>query len=211
MKITALRPQKRSKKRLAVFVDGGFAFSLDRTTVKQFRLKPGCPVDPELLADIVLNEQLRHCREYALLLLSYRARSEKELKDRLNKKGYTPEVIDAVMTELKRQGLVDDRKLAERYVGDRITIGHKGKKMVRAELLKMGVAKEEINRALAKAPDETEAAMMVVEHFLPRYRKLDARTRARRLWGVLARRGFAADTIATVMKELGAEPLDVTE
>ncbi len=205
MRITALKPQRRSKKRLAVFVDGEFAFSLDRTTIKRFRLKPGSPVDEKFLAEVVLDEQRQHCREYALLLLSYRARSEKELKERLARKGYTPAVITAVMEELKKQGLVDDHRLAERFVADRITVGHKGKNRVGVELLKMGVAKEEINRALKNAPDETEAARMVAEHFLPRYRKLDENTRARRLWGVLARRGFAPDTITRVLKQLGTD------
>ncbi len=205
MRITGLKPQKRSNKRLSVFVDGEFAFSLDRTTVRQFGLKEGQPIDARLLTEVVLEDQWRHCRNYVLLLLSYRARSEKELRQRLTKKGYSPGVMERVLTELKQQGLVDDEKLARDYVVARVTIGHKGTHQVKQELLKMGFKPEAIIAALQSAPDETEAAKMVLEYFLPRYRRLDPFTRKRRLAGLLARRGFSPETVAELLSQLPAE------
>ncbi len=199
MRITGLKPQRRSKKRLSVFVDGEFAFSLDKETIAQFGLKEGKRVDSQFLEQVVLEEQFRLCRDYAFLLLSYKARTEKELRERLEKKGYSPEVIARVFERLKELGLVDDEKLAQDYVEDRIKVGHKGRWRVRQELLKRGLSRQQIERALKQAPDETEAARMVLEHFLPRYKRLDQETRKRRLYGLLARRGFSAETIARVM------------
>lgn len=203
MRITALRPQRRSKKRLSVFVDGEFAFSLEKETVAQFRLKEGLRVDPKLLERIVLEEQFRHCRDYAFSLLSYRARGERELRERLSKKGYSPEVIERVINRLKELAIVDDEKLARDYVEARITIGHKGRFRVQQELRKKGISKENIVKALEGAPDETEAARMVLEHYLPRYRRLDDTTRRRRLYGLLARRGFSPETIEQVLFRSG--------
>ncbi|MGQ9707354.1 MAG: RecX family transcriptional regulator [bacterium] len=205
MRITGLKPQKRSKKRLSVFVDGEFAFSLNKETVAQFGLKEGEAVDEHLLKQVILEEQFRFCRDYAFLLLSYRARSEKELKQRLEKKGYSPEVICRVLDRLKELGVVDDEKIARDYVQDRITIGHKGRFRVRQELLKLGISRPQIEKALKQAPDETQAARMVLEHFLPRYKRLDKETRKRRLIGLLVRRGFSAETIARVMFKLNPE------
>lgn len=201
MRITGLKPQKRSKKRVSVFVDGEFAFSLDRETAKEFRLKEGGRVDAHLLEEAVRTEQRRKCREYALLLFSYRARSEKELRQRLEKKGWTPAVIEEVIKNLKETGLLDDEKLARRFVHDRITVGHKGKSRVKAELTRIGIAKEKIERALKEAPDETEAARMVLDYFLPRYQNLDPITKNRRLAGLLARRGFSQKTINQLLNE----------
>jgi regulatory protein len=203
MRITALQPQKRSKKRLSVFIDGEFAFSLDRETVVRFGLKEGQRVDPGLLEQIVLDEQFCQARDYAFRLLSYRARSEQELQDRLQRRGYSPEVIVRVLNRLKELGVVDDEKLARDYVAARISIGHRGKFRVVQELRKKGIAREKIAQALKTAPDETEAAMMVLEHFLPRYRRLDETTRKRRLYGLLARRGFSAETIELVLRRAG--------
>ncbi len=203
MKITGLKPQKRGKKRLSVFVDGEFAFSLDKETVARFRLQEGKNVSADFLKEVVLDEQFRQCRDYALLLLSYRARSEKELTARLKKKGYSEEIIEKVRKRLSELRLIDDERLARDYIEDRIKIGHKGRWLVRAELLKMGIKKELIDKQLKQAPDETEAARMVVEHYLPRYRKLDEVTRKRRLIGVLARRGFSPETIEKVLFKIG--------
>jgi regulatory protein len=199
MRITALQPQRRSKKRLSVFIDGEYAFSLDRETVAQFRLKQGQRVEEKLLAQVVQVEQFRHCRDEAFRLLSYKARSEQELRERLNRKGYSPVVIEQVLNRLKELTIVDDEKLARDYVEARITIGHKGKFRVQQELLKKGIDREKIAKALKTAPDESEAARMVIEHYLPRYRRLDETTRKRRLYGLLARRGFSAETIEQVL------------
>lgn len=199
MKISALKPQKRSKKRLSVFIDGEYACSLDRETVAQFRLKAGTKVDPEFLKEVVLEEQFRHCRDDAFRLLSYRARSEQELKERLEKKGYSPEIVERVLARLRELGIVDDERLAREYVQTRISVGHKGKFRVKQELLKKGIPPETVSAALQQAPAELEAARMVVEHYLPRYRRLDPQTRLRRLYGLLARRGFAADTIEEIL------------
>lgn len=202
MRITELRPERKSKRKVAVFVDGEFAFSLERKTVKEFGLKPGLAVSPELLEAVVRTEQMHQCQKYALVLLSYRARSEKELRTRLEKKGYTPAVINTVLEEFKEKGWVDDEKLCRRYVHDRITIGHKGRARVKSELLRLGIAPDKIAAALREAPDETTAARMVLEHYLPRYRKLDRTTRRRRLAGLLARRGFSPETIGQVLGTL---------
>ncbi|MEO0005412.1 MAG: RecX family transcriptional regulator [candidate division WOR-3 bacterium] len=203
MRITGLKPQRRSKKRLSVFVDGEFAFSLDKETVAEFGLKEGERVDRQFLEQVVLEEQYRLCRNYAFLLLSYKARTEKELKERLEKKGYSPVVIARVLERLKELGLADDEKLTKDYVEERIRIGHKGKWRVKQELLKRGVAKEKVEQALKDAPDETEAAMMVLEHFLPRYQRLDEETKLRRIYGLLARRGFSPETIKNVLLKFG--------
>ncbi|MEO0069691.1 MAG: RecX family transcriptional regulator [candidate division WOR-3 bacterium] len=204
MRITGLRPQKRGKKRLSVFVDGAFAFSLDKETVARFRLKEGKNVTAQFLEEVVLDEQYRQCRDYAFLLLSYRARSRKELTERLKKKGYSEKIIERVMNRLIELGLIDDERLARDFVESRIKVGHKGKWRVRAELLKLGIPKEMVEREIKAAPDEVAAAEMVVEHYLPRYRNLDPKTRKRRLIGLLARRGFSPETIARVLKaELG--------
>ncbi|MBI3323018.1 MAG: RecX family transcriptional regulator [Candidatus Omnitrophica bacterium] len=47
----------------------------------------------------------------ALRLLKLRPRSERELRGRLARKGYTPAAIDPVLQELKQKGLVDDFRL----------------------------------------------------------------------------------------------------
>ncbi|MEO0079149.1 MAG: RecX family transcriptional regulator [candidate division WOR-3 bacterium] len=199
MRITGLRPQKRNPRRISVYLDGAFAFSISQELASELGLKKGLAIDRQRLEELIQKERLRKCQDYALLLLSYRARTKAELAGRLERKGYPKEVVSAVVGRLEELGLLDDAAFARAFTEDRINIGHKGKWRVRAELMKRGVDRKEIEAALKEAPDETEAARMVVQHYQSRYRRLDPKTRKRRLYGLLARRGFSTETIQTVL------------
>jgi regulatory protein len=91
--------------------------------------------------------------------------------------------------------MVDDAGFARRFAEDRITIGHKGKWRVRGELLKRGVDRKQIDAAMEQAPDETTAAREAAEKYLSRNRRLEPAVLKRRLYALLARRGFSPDTI----------------
>jgi len=198
VKITALQPQ-RSKRRVSVSLDGNFLFGLAADTVAALGLRVGMEVDRSRLDEIAREEQLYQARQYAFLLLSYKARTTSELRQRLTRKGYSPDVISHTLQRLTELKMIDDAGFARRFTEDRVTIGHKGKWRIRGELLKRGVAKEHIEDALATAPDETAAAREVAEKYLSRNRRLEPDVLKRRLYALLARRGFSPDTIRKVM------------
>jgi len=212
VKITALQPQVRNKRRVSVFLDGNFLFGLSGETVAALGLRVGREVDRADLDRIALEEQLYEARQYAFLLLSYKARTTSELKQRLGRKGFSPDIVSSTLQRLAELKMVDDAGFARRFAEDRITIGHKGKWRVRGELLKRGVAKEHIEGALATAPDEKEAAREVAEKYLSRNRRLEQDVLKRRLYAFLARRGFSPDTIRSVMGETVSDSgLEATE
>uniref|UniRef100_A0A7C4CDP5 Regulatory protein RecX n=1 Tax=candidate division WOR-3 bacterium TaxID=2052148 RepID=A0A7C4CDP5_UNCW3 len=200
MKITALKPQQRNPKRVSVFLDGAFAFGVHQETIARLGLAVGREVDRAELDRLLEEEELRKCRDYALLLLTYRARTRAELEQRLVRKGFAPGIAQRTITRLQELKLVDDARFAQGFVQDRISIGHKGRWRVRAELTKRGVGRQEIEEALRSAPDETQAARELVEQFGRRYARLEPEVRRRRLYALLARRGFAVDTIREVLR-----------
>jgi regulatory protein len=199
MRITALEPQKRNKRRVSVFLDGNFLFGLSSETVGALGLHVGLEVDRADLDRIALEEQKYEALQYAFLLLSYKARTVSELKQRLTRKGFSPDIISHALQRLAELKMIDDAGFARRFAEDRITIGHKGKWRVRGELLKRGVAREHIEDALATAPDETAAAREVAQKYLSRNRRLEPDVLKRRLYAFLARRGFSPDTIRHVI------------
>lgn len=208
MKITALQPQRRSSRRepgrwagpkvIAVFLDGSFLFNLAPETVAALGLSVGMELDRARLDEIAREEQLYQARQAAFLLLSYRARTTTELRQRLARKGFSPQVISCTLQRLAELKLIDDAGFARRFAEDRIVLGHKGKWRIRGELLRHGVAKEQIADALASAPDETEAARQAAEKYRSRNRRLEPAVLKRRLYAFLARRGFSPDTIHQV-------------
>ncbi len=199
MKITALQPQRRNKRRVSVFLDGTFLFGLSSETVGALGLHVGREVDRAELDRIALEEQLHEARQYAFLLLSYKARATKELTQRLTRKGFSPDIIARVLQRLAELKMVDDAGFARRFAEDRISIGHKGKWRVRGELLKRGIDRQQIDAAIAEAPDEVAAAREVAAKYLGRNRRLEPDVLKRRLYAFLARRGFSPDTIQKVI------------
>jgi regulatory protein len=205
MKITALQPQKRNKRRVSVFLDGTFLFGLSSETVGALGLRVGREVDRAELDRIAHEEQLHEARQYAFLLLSYKARTTSELTQRLARKGFSPDIVSHTLQRLVELKMVDDAGFARRFAEDRISIGHKGKWRVRGELLKRGIDRQQIDAALDQAPDETAAAKEVAAKYVSRNRRLEPDVLERRLYALLARRGFSPDTIRQVLGEAADE------
>lgn len=199
MKITALQPQKRNKRRVSIFLDGTFLFGLSSETVGALGLCVGREVDRAELDRIAHEEQLHAARQYAFLLLSYKARTTSELRQRLTRKGFSPDIVSCTLQRLAELKMIDDAGFARRFVEDRIAIGHKGKWRVRGELLKRGIDRQQIDAAIAEAPDEVAAAREVAAKYLGRNRRLEPDVLSRRLYALLARRGFSPDTIRQVI------------
>jgi regulatory protein len=199
MKITALQPQRRNKKRISVYLDGAFLFGLALETVRQLGLREGQDVERVELDRMAREEQLHQARNYAFLLLSYKARTTTELTKRLERKGFGPDIIQATLARLEELGVVDDTGFARQFVQDRVSIGHRGKRRIYAELLKRGLDRKQIDDAMKEAPDETSAAREVAAQYRKRNRDLEPTVLRRRLYGFLARRGFGPDTIAQVL------------
>ena len=199
MRITALQPQIRNKRRVSVFLDGNFLFGLSTETVGALGLRVGREVDRADLDRIAHEEQLHEARQYAFLLLSYKARTTSELKQRLARKGFSPDIVSSTLRRLAELKMIDDAGFARRFAEDRINIGHKGKWRVRGELLKRGIDRKQIDEAIAEAPDETAAAKEVAAKYVSRNRRLEPDVLKRRLYAFLARRGFSPDTIRTVI------------
>jgi len=199
VKITALQPQVRNKRRVSVFLDGNFLFGLSGETVGAFGLHVGREVDRAELDRIAHEEQLHEARQYAFLLLSYKARTTSELTQRLTRKGFSPDIVSSTLQRLVELKMVDDAAFARRFAEDRVNIGHKGKWRVRGELLKRGIDRKQIDAAIAEAPDEVAAAKEVAQKYLSRNRRLEPDVLKRRLYALLARRGFSLDTIRTVL------------
>lgn len=201
MRITGLKPQRRNSSRVSVFLDGDYSFSVDDKVASDLGLCVGLEVDAADIERIQQREEHSRAREYALLLLSYRARTAYELASRLSRRKYRPEVIEAVIARLRELKLVDDARFARDYARARAEQGNRGRRMIELELTKLGVGKQDIAAAFAAAPSDDRAARELVRKFNLRYARLESEVRRRRLYAALARRGFAPDAIREAIEQ----------
>jgi regulatory protein len=164
-----------------------------------------CP--PQSTSEASREEQARNL---CLRLLTARARTRAELEGRLAKRGYPDDVSARVLDRMAQVGLVDDADFAEQWVRSRRANAGKGKRALAAELRTKGLDDDVITAALTgiDAGAERERAEQLVRDKLRR-EKLgdDDDTRvARRLVGMLARRGYSQTMAFDVVKgELASE------
>ena len=93
----------------------------------------------------------------ALRLLRSRDRTEAEIRTALLSKGFEDAEIGLVLSELAKYCYIDDTRVAERAV-EKAARDQSGRLLVEHKLTLRGVPEDEIEKALADMPDETELA-----------------------------------------------------
>ena len=171
------------------------------------RLGPDAP-DPELPEPDA--DPAAIAREICLRLLTDRARTRQELASALARKGVPAEAAAEVLDRFGEVGLIDDAAFAGQWVRSRHVHRGLGRRAIAVELRRKGVADEVAGEALAEVDAESEdrRARELVDRKL---RSLavgtpDQRaTAARRLVGMLARKGYGAGTAYRVVRAALAE------
>ncbi|OAA31233.1 hypothetical protein AT15_06975 [Kosmotoga arenicorallina S304] len=141
-------------------------------------------------------------KAYALRLLKYRSRAEKELIAKLKEKGYSFVLITEVINWLKEYGFVNDESFAWLYAYDSLTIHFKGPHRIRRELINFGVDKDIVEKTLRKLEMEIDINS-ILKRYVERARTdfKDAKS-LEKLKAKLYRRGFTNSMIVTVLKEV---------
>lgn len=173
------------------------------------RRKTGDGVGKPAPSTLPFEEQRALAHEAALRLLTVRERSAAELRQRLRQKGYSPEVIIAVLDRLAESGLQDDARFAERFAEEAARGRGYAARRIRGELLRKGIGRDLAAVASTTDPDEEEArAETLARSRAARMRGSPPEVVARRITGLLARRGFDADVCRRVASSVAGEARD---
>jgi regulatory protein len=202
-RITAIEVQERRKDRRSIFVDGRFVVGVDEDVIADLGLKVGQQFSEDELNAVVRAEILRKAKERALNLLSYRARSRKELAGRLRRAGYDEEIVEETLSRLENTGLIDDAQFSQGWVNSRVSGKGLGKVRVRWELRQKGVASEVVEEALSSVdPDERKLAADAARRRWEKDKDPDLRARRRRVASYLQRQGFEWQLVSEMMEKL---------
>ena len=106
--ITALRIGRGRRKRVNVFLDSRFAFSLESEVAVKEGLQVGQELSTNQVEVLAKSDHFHRCLNAASRYLGYRPRSESEIRGRLQRHGFDGDCIEAVIAKLKEQGLVDE-------------------------------------------------------------------------------------------------------
>ncbi|HMB89633.1 MAG TPA: RecX family transcriptional regulator [Rhodothermales bacterium] len=208
-KITRLAQQKRKPERVSVFVNGDFAFGVHMDLVLEHGLYKGLDLDVPTQLEIIAADRTRAANEVALTYLSYKARTEQEVRRKLARKDFDDTVADRTVARLHELGYLDDAAYAHSYVEGRFRNRGYGPQRLRRDLQKRGVAARHIDAALEamlEEDDVLDAARGHAEKRWPRLaREPDPYKRRQKLTNYLRRRGFAYETIRRVVEEIAQQ------
>ena len=147
---------------------------------------------------------IKKAKAYAFLLFKYRPRSVAEFREKLNKRGFSEDVINGLIADFKKRGLLDDAKFARMWLADRQSLKPMGKIRLIQELRAKGISDFDIEDAIDNAKglmNENDLAKALAVKRLKHLRGLDKITIRRRLAGYLQRRGFSYDIAVKAIKE----------
>lgn len=136
--------------------------------------------------------------------LSYRPRSEKEVKDYLTKKRAPNDIIARVLTFLKEKKFLDDVEFTKWWIEQRNQFRSKGSEILKFELKQKGISAAIIQKFYTKSSEIQKIDLENAKKFIERKaRRIHLTEKAGRLklMHLLSRRGYRYDTITKAIDE----------
>jgi regulatory protein len=202
IKITALVVQKKNPNRVNVHLDGEFAFGLARIVAAWLRV--GQELTEEKIEQLKAEDARERAFQQAMLFLSYRARSESEIRKNLRKHEIPETVIEQTLERLRQDGLANDSQFASAWVENRNAFRPRSRRMMAMELKQKGIDQEAIQSAIETVDDEAAAYEGALKK-AARFQSLEWNDFRRKLSEFLARRGFSYSTISPVVTRIWNE------
>ncbi len=173
--------------------------------VEQLAIEVGSPWTEDLARQVARIKQVEKTRRYTFRLLSKRGYSRNELAARLKRFTDDSDVAVEILDELEENHWVDDEAYARHIAEDTLR-----RKPLALELLIETLLRRQIDEDLARSVacdtlrgiDPVESAERLARDHQKKQSAQPPEVMARRIQGVLYRRGFDEQTIETVLYRL---------
>lgn len=197
--VSALR--QTSPGRVTVTLCGGEEIKTTLNVVTDLRLYSGRELDGEELKELRAASRSALARNRAMELLSRRPMSEKELIDKLIRKGEDEETAADCARWLRENGFLNDESYAAAVARHYAAKGY-GPGRVRAELSRRGVDRELWDDTLEAMPENTDK----LDRFITaRLTDPEDRDQIRKVSAALYRRGYSWEEIRSALRRFNAE------
>ena len=215
--ITDIQPQKRNPKRVNVFLDGQFAFGVSLESKIVNHLKVDESLIPKQVTELIFQDQVERLYDKAIKFLSFRPRSEKEIRDKLlqklrltdkadeEKKNFDRS-IEAVIKKLQKIDQINDQEFARWWLQQRTQFKKTSPRVIKLELFKKGIKKETIDELFSETSfDPLELATAAARKKLRNYQKYEPKIFREKMGRYLASKGFDWEVIKKAVDTLSQE------
>jgi regulatory protein len=162
-------------------------------------LRKGNEVSSDRFSFLVEENEKHTIKTDAVNFLARRIHSEKELRTKLLRKKYKPNMIDEIIDELKEKELIDDYKYGLIFTEEKMRTKLWGEKRIKGELIKRGINFDLISQVIKeKFPEGNKLnnAIALAEKKMKTLSKYDLERRklAERIYSYLSSRGYDYQT-----------------
>lgn len=202
--ITKIEIQKKNKERVNIYLDEEYAFSISAELVYKENLKVKDVVDIEKLKSVADKESYLRCKNSALKIIERSYKTEKEVIEKLQMKGYEQNHIEASIEFLKEYKFLNDDYYAEAFIKDKLN--SKGSQRIKQDLIKKGIPRDKIEEKLEGIDKSAEkiTARVLANKKLRIIQKSENDTYkiSGKLYRFLISKGYTYDVVKEVVKDV---------
>jgi len=201
--ISAFSPTKRDPQRVMIRVDGKVVATLYRKLLEGLDLHIGQEWTPALEARVEQEAAYDKALRAAMNRLNRRMMSRRDLARKLKDLEHDTAVVQRVCDRLEELELLNDAAYGAALIRSTNARKPAGPALLRAKLMQKGLDRQLIDKLLSDHAGDTNEqvaqARQLIESKLRSMQRLEPQVRQRRLWGMLARRGYNSDVIRDAM------------
>lgn len=204
MRITKIERQKKRSNRYNIFLDGEFAFGLYDDTILKYGLRTNDELDEDKIKEMREADEYIFGKNVAYKFLSYRQRSEKEIRTKLKEKKIQLETIEKIINYFKDLKYLDDEVFSKTYLQSQLINKPAGKRLLKMKMLEKGISKETADKVLKdnfSEEEELSSAKLLLTKYKKRIKKKDEREIMRKCFQYLVSRGFDFDIAKAAIGE----------
>ncbi|MCH8126624.1 RecX family transcriptional regulator [candidate division KSB1 bacterium] len=209
-KITKIERQENNRQRLSIYLDGEFAFGLNDEIVLKHNINVNQTLQEDQIEDLLSEDEKKRAKQKAFSYLARRDHSEKELSDKLRRKGFREPIIIGLIEDLKQSQLINDGTFSRQFARNKIIQKSIGRRELAFSLKQKGISKDILEATLEEVYseyDEKELALRLANQKLKTIKNIEPIKVKKRISDFLFRRGFNWEIVEQVFEEISWDKL----
>ncbi len=196
--------EEADKRKAIVYVDGGESFPLYKGEIKRYGIREQNELSDDEYGHIIRDILIKRAKERAMHILQGADKTERQIREKLERGRYPSLVIDEVIKFLLKYEYINDYDYSVSYI--KTYSKSQSERLMREKLLQRGVDRDIIVTAMEDAMKEADYDCQSIITDILRRKKYNNDTadikEKNRMVSHLLRKGFMYEDILASMREM---------
>ena len=201
LKVLSLKPTSRKKNYFNVTLENGDKYNLHENSIISYNIKENHFIENKIINQALDITEREIIKNKIIVLLSYRQRSKKELKDTFVSKGYNIDNVLIVIDKLEQRKYLDDRLFTKMMASHLVKEKNLGRYLVEQKLLHYGIDVSEMEPIVSDLYKKYPPSKTIKK--ILNKKKISIRNTLKnklKMINYLKRKGFHFDDINAIIK-----------